>query len=106
MQDMYNNLTGAEWAGLGTTTLGLGLGYLGKEKDLASAQAQADALKAKGLSDVEVARIMLESKKYDLEIAKSGGGKKSTNNTTLYIALGVGGVVVLGLVIFAVTRKS
>ena len=62
MQDMYNNLTGAEWAQLGNTTLGLGLGYFGKEKDLASAQAQADALKAKGLSDVEVARIMLESK--------------------------------------------
>lgn len=105
MQDMYNNLTGAEWGELGTKTLGLGLTYLGKEKDLASAQAQADALKAKGLSDVEVARIMLEGKKYDLEIAKSGGGK-TADNKTLYIALGIGGVVVLGVVIFAVTRKS
>jgi len=105
MQDMYNNLTGSEWAGLGTTTLGLGLGYLGKEKDLASAQAQADALKAKGLSDVEVAKIMLEAEKVKAEALKSGGGK-TAGNTTLYIALGVGGVVVLGLVIFAVTRKS
>lgn len=104
MQDRYNNLTGSEWAGLGTTTLGLGLGYLGKEKDLASAQAQADALKAKGLSDVEVAKIMLEAEKVKAEALKSGG-VKSSGNTTLYIALGVGGVVVLGLVIFAVTRK-
>ena len=82
-----------------------GLKFFGSQEERKAAQAQADALKEKGYSDVQVAKLMLEGKKYDLEIAKSGGGKKSTNNTTLYIALGVGGVVVLGLVIFAVTRK-
>jgi hypothetical protein len=31
---------------------------------------------------------------------------KAGGNTTLYIALGVGGVLVLGVVIFAVTRSK
>jgi hypothetical protein len=31
---------------------------------------------------------------------------KEKNNLPLYIGLGVGGVVILGVVIFAVTRKS
>jgi len=49
---------------------------------------------------------MLEGKKYDLEIAKSGAGKTTqAGSKTLYIALGIGGVVILGVVIFAVTRK-
>lgn len=85
--------------------IGGGLKFFGSQEERKAAQAQADALKEKGYSDVQVAKLMLEGKKYDLEIAKSGGGKKSTGNTTLYIALGVGGVVVLGVVIFAVTRK-
>jgi hypothetical protein len=106
MQESYSNLTGSEWATLGTSTLGLGLGYLGKQEDAKSAQAQADALKSKGYSDIEVAKLMLEGKKLELQTALAGGNKKSGGNTTLYIALGVGGVLVLGLVIFAVTRKK
>jgi hypothetical protein len=93
----YSGLVGDVFTGV--------TGYFGSVENKKAAEAQAEALKQKGYSDVEVAKLMLESKKYDLEIAKSGGGK-SSGNTTLYIALGVGGVVVLGLVIFAVTRKS
>jgi hypothetical protein len=74
---------------------------------LADAQAQADALIAQGLSQVEVQKLILEGKRLDLELAKSGAGTGGTNagNKTLYIALGVGAVVVLGVVIFAVTKK-
>lgn len=93
------------WGGLISSGISGVTSYFGSVENKKAAEAQAEALRQKGLSDVEVARIMLEGKKYDLEIAKSGGGK-SSGNTTLYIALGVGGVVVLGLVIFAVTRKS
>jgi len=107
MQESYNNLTGSEWAQLGTSTLGLGLGFAGKQEETKSAQATADALRSKGYSDVEVAKLMLEGKKLDLQTALASGGKASSGgNTMLYIGLGIGGVVILGLVIFAVTRKK
>jgi hypothetical protein len=106
MQESYSNLTGEQWTGLGTSVFGGVTTYLGSENNRKSAEAQADALKAKGYSEVEVAKLMLEGKKLDLQTALAGGNKKSSGNTTLYIALGVGGVLVLGLVIFAVTRKK
>ena len=95
-----------DYTGLIGDTIGSGLGYLGKQEETKGLQAQADALKSKGYSDIEVAKLMLEGKKLDLETALAGGNKKSGGNTTLYIALGVGGVLILGLVIFAVTRKK
>jgi len=87
--------------------IGGGLGYFGKQEERKSAEAQADALRSKGYSDVEVAKLMLEGKKLELQTALAGGGKSSGgSNTMLYIGLGIGGVVILGLVIFAVTRKK
>jgi hypothetical protein len=94
----YTELIGGTIGGVTT--------FLGTQETRKGLEAQAEALKQKGYSDVEVARLMLEGKKVDLQSALAGGGKKATGNTTLYIALGVGGVVVLGLVIFAVTRKK
>jgi|LakMenEpi03Aug12_release.lakeMendotaPanAssembly.Ray.scaffolds.fasta_scaffold436652_2 hypothetical protein len=94
----YTELIGGTIGGVTT--------YFGTQEQRKAAEAQAEALKQKGYSDVEVAKLMLEGKKIDLQTALAGGGKKATSNTTLYIALGVGGVVVLGLVIFAVTRKK
>ena len=95
-----------DYTGLIGDTIGGGLKYLGSTEERKSAEAQADALKSKGYSDIEVAKLMLEGKKLELQTALAGGNKKSGGNTTLYIALGVGGVLVLGLVIFAVTRKK
>jgi hypothetical protein len=95
-----------DYTGLIGDTIGGGLKFLGSQEERKAAEANADALKAKGYSDVEVAKLLLEGKKLDLQTALAGGSKKTTGNTTLYIALGVGGVLVLGLVIFAVTRKK
>ena len=106
MQDSYKNLSGDAYVDIGKTLFGGVTTYFGTQEQRKAAEAQAEALKQKGYSDVEVAKLMLEGKKIDLQTALAGGGKKATSNTTLYIALGVGGVVVLGLVIFAVTRKS
>lgn len=128
MQEEYNNFTGGtwdlsqytggtttttpksakfDWAGLGTSLLTAGGGIYASEQQRKAAQAQADALIAQGLSQVEVQKLILEGKRLDLELAKSGGAGAGTKdgNKTLYIALGVGAVVVLGIVIFAVTRK-
>lgn len=98
-------LTAQDYTSIGTTVFGGATSFLSSQEARKSAEAQADALKAKGYSDIEVAKLMLEGKKLELQTALAGG-KKTAGNTTLYIALGVGGVVVLGLVIFAVTRKS
>jgi hypothetical protein len=95
-----------DWAGLGSSLLTAGGGIYASEQQRKSAQAQADALIAQGLSQIEVQKLILEGKRLDLELAKSGGqAGTGAGNKTLYIALGVGAVVVLGVVIFAVTRK-
>jgi hypothetical protein len=103
---MYNNITGAEYLKSGVDVFGQVTGYFGSKEERKSAQAQADALVAQGKSQVEVARIMQETKRMELEALKSAvaGGEKG--NTLLYVGLGVGAVLVLGVVIFAVTRKK
>ena len=93
------------WSTLGGNLLSGGLNFFSSQENRKGLQAQADALRAKGLSEVEVAKLMLEAKKLELEQAKLGGGAK-TGNPALYIGLGVGAVVILGVVIFAVTRKK
>jgi len=106
MQNMYNNITGSEYLTGGIDVFGKVTGYFGSVEQRKAAQTQADALIAQGKSQVEVARIMQETKRMELEALKSGGGANTGGNKTLYIALGIGGVVILGLVIFAVTRKK
>ena len=107
MQNMYNNITGSEYLTGGIDVFGKVTGYFGSVEQRKSAQIQADALIAQGKSQVEVARIMQQTKLAELEALKSGAGKTTqAGNKTLYIALGVGGVVILGVVIFAVTRKK
>jgi hypothetical protein len=131
MQDRYNNVGGGtpfdfsifnppkttttgtpakstfDWGALGTSVLTVGGGIYASENQRKAAQKQADALIQSGLSQIEVQKLILEGKRLDLEAAKAGVGAGSTGgNKTLYIALGIGGVVILGLVIFAVTRKK
>ena len=97
----------ATWSALGGNLLSGGLSFFGKQKEADAIRAQADALRAKGASEVEVARLMLKAKELELETAKLGGGAGTkSGSTALYIGLGVGAVVILGVVIFAVTRKK
>jgi uncharacterized protein HemX len=85
--------------------LGGGLKYFGSVEERKASQKQAEALIAQGVSQERVQQLILEGKRLDLETAKAGAGTKAGSNT-LYIALGIGAVVVLGVVIFAVTRKK
>lgn len=105
MQDTYSNLTGSEYTQIGTSLFGGVTGWLGSKEQTRASQAQADALVKQGLSQVEVARIMQETERMKLESAKANVSAKPSENKTLYIALAVGGVVILGGIIFAVTRK-
>jgi hypothetical protein len=130
MQDLYNNYSGFsdytlppspfststsstsstsakfDWGALGNSLLTVGGGIYASEQQRKAAQKQADALIASGMTQIEVQKLILEGKRLDLEAAKAGvvGGKSGSK--TLYIALGIGGVLVLGVIIFAVTRKK
>ena len=115
---MYNNFLpdsssvapktgGFDWGGLGLGILSTGGTIYSSEQQRKSAEAQARALREQGLSQIEVAKIMQETERLKLEQAKAGAGAGAgAGSKTLYIALGVGAVVILGVVIFAVTRKK
>lgn len=102
---MYNNIEGGDYLKAGVDVFGKVTGIFASKEERKSAQAQADALIAQGKSQVEVARIMQETKRLELEALKLGAGGGKSGSKTLYIALGIGGVLVLGVIIFAVTRK-
>jgi hypothetical protein len=105
--ESYNNLTGSEYTQIGTYLFGGVSGWLNSKEQAKASKAQADALIAQGLSQVEVAKIMQETERLKLEALKSGAGAGTkAGSTVLYVAVGVGAVVILGVVIFAVTRKK
>jgi hypothetical protein len=95
-----------DYVQIGTTLLNFGTQIYGSAQERKNAEAQARVLIAQGASQVEVQKLINEGKRLDLETAKAGvvGGKSGSK--TLYIALGIGGVLILGVVIFAVTRKK
>lgn len=95
-----------DYSGVASTLLG-GIGnFLGSRDNLKSAQAQANAMIKSGELSLEAQKLALEGKKIDAQTALALAQGKPKGNTILYIALGVGAVVVLGVVIFAVTRKK
>lgn len=102
MQDKFSNLTDADWTGLGGTVIGGVTSYFGSQENRKASEASADALKQKSKTDLEIAKILQQT-----ELAKlSAVQPAKAGNSTLYIALGIGGVLVLGVVIFAVTRSK
>jgi hypothetical protein len=94
--------TGAINAGVALT--GVIVGGIGADKNrkalLEQSRIQAEASK----DQVEIARInaQIEASKLDFLKNKPADGK---SNTGLYIGLGVGGVLVLGLVVYFVVKK-
>ena len=83
---------------LGTTLIGAN-----QQKQLFQGQANLSAQQNQTAIDIE--REKTKQAQLMLETAKAGTGVKTSGNTALYIGLAVGGVVVLGGIIFAVTRK-
>jgi hypothetical protein len=72
-------------------------------------QGSIDAQNLNNATSLEIANIGLETEKLRLASAQAGLGNASSGksgSTTLYIALGIGGALILGLTIFLVTRKK
>lgn len=94
-----------DFGGLATGLIG-GVGdYFGSRNNLKSAQAQADAMIKSGELSIQAQQLALEGKKIDAQTALALASAKPQGNTMLYVALGIGGVLILGVVIWAVTRK-
>jgi uncharacterized protein HemX len=85
-----------------SSVLGLGVAAFGSKQQRDLAREQANNAKEIADRQLQVAQINQQTALAQLQGAKEGDGK---SNLPLYIGLGVGGVLVLGLVIFAVTRK-
>lgn len=99
--------SGFDYAGVGLGLVNTAGTVYASEQARKAAIAQANALIAQGVSAERVQQLILEGKRLDLETAKAGAGAGTkAGSKTLHIALGVGAVVVLGVVIFAVTRKK
>jgi hypothetical protein len=103
--DKFLNLSGDNWTAIGTSVVG-GLGsILGSKSNRDSAKAQADAMIRGGELSLEAQKLQLEAVKINAQKELALAQGKPQGNTMLYVALGIGGVLVLGVIIFAVTRK-
>jgi beta-lactamase class D len=85
--------------------VGLGTGLILNNQAVQNARGQANATQEQQLRDLEIAK----QNEKNILLAKMANQQtpvKEKSNLPLYIGLGVGGVVILGIVIFAVTRKN
>lgn len=98
----------SDWSSLGSSVIGGVSTIIGSSAQVKSARAQAEAIATTAQANENIAQSQIELEKVKgqnalalLNASQSKGG----GNNTLYIGLAVGGVLVLGLVVFAVTRK-
>lgn len=87
----------------GTVVLGGILGLVGGKQQQDAIKAQANAQAKLANSQLEIAKINQQTELAKLQALKGASPTKS--NTGLYIGLGVGGVLILGLVVFLVVKK-
>lgn len=106
-QKEFLNATGSDTSSIinsGVQLVGTIFGGIGADKNrkavLEQARIQAEASK----DQVEIARINAQIEAQKLEALKNKPSS-TKDNTALYIGLGVGGVLVLGLVVYLVVKK-
>ena len=86
-----------------TSVLGLGATLIGSNQQYQLLKGQANISAQQNQTALEVERERTLQARLGLEASKAQPPSKA--NTALYIGLAVGGVVVLGGIIFAITRK-
>ena len=99
----YANATG-DWISGGVSVISGTLGLIGGKQQQDAIKAQANAQAQSAQAQLEIAKINQQTKLAELEALKNQG-LPTKSNTNLYIGLGVGGAVILGLVIYLAVKK-
>lgn len=86
------------------TLIGFGTGLIANNQ--VKQQAKNQAKEAKDIADLQYQTALANQKAIELQNqGRANTIEKPKSNTALYIGLGVGGVVLIGAVVFAFTRK-
>ena len=97
-----------DWSGIvksiAPAVVGLGTSMIINNQNVKNAQGQANATQ-KALDTQYQTALQNQENIRLMQQASQTPPEKEKSNLPLYIGLGVGGVAILGVVIFAVTRK-
>lgn len=97
----YSNVAG-DYIQAGTQILGGVLGLVGGKQQQDAVKAQANAQAKSAQAQLEIAKINQQTELAKLQALQNQG---KGSNTGLYIGLGVGGALILGLVVFLAVKK-
>jgi len=84
--------------------LGLGTGLIVNNQVKQNAKGEANNAQALADKQIKAQELAYQTAQLQLQ-AQQGGGTPTKSNTALYVGLGVGGVVILGLVVFLAVKK-
>lgn len=84
--------------------LGLGTGLILSNQQKQNAKGQANDAKAIADAQVKAQELAYQTAQLQLQ-AQQGGGSGAKSNTGLYVGLGIGGAVILGLVVYLAVKK-
>jgi hypothetical protein len=84
------------------TVLGLGAGLVQSNQQKKLAEQQAKTAKALAEAQLKAKELEYQTAQLQLQTQK---GSSVKSNTALYVGLGVGGVAILGLVVYLAVKK-
>jgi hypothetical protein len=100
----YSNIDAGTIIGGATSLFGSVTSYMGSKDQLKAAQTSANVALDSNKTALQIAQTNLQSTLAQAQIQAQASATKASN-VPLYIGLGVGGVVIIGLMIFLITRK-
>ena len=84
--------------------LGLGTGLIVNNQVKQNAKGEANNAQALADKQIQAQQLAYQTAQLQLQ-AQQGAGSGVKSNTALYVGLGIGGVVILGLVVFLAVKK-
>jgi hypothetical protein len=81
------------------------IGLIGGKQQQDAIKGQANSQAKLAEAQLQIAQLNQQTELAKLEALKQGAGTPTKSNTALYVGLGVGGVVILGLVVFLAVKK-